>query len=214
MGLFFWGIIATELWVRTDHDFQKTSTHATQLGEDNEKLKSHLYAKETLIQEKEALIQQKEILIQKKKILIERLIQKYQLTHRELSSLSVQYENLQKDYSALQTKYEEIRNIKALPLLKPEFKQMNWEKKGEVVETNPVYGFVLVNMGKESGVMEGQPLLISRNGIFLNGILTVDRVYNSLSACSGSFGTSSEAPHPGDAVFIGQSADIVKSPSS
>lgn len=72
---------------------------------------------------------------------------------------------------------------------------------GAVIKVNPVYRFAIVNVGREQGIREGDFLYIFRDELPLDGKLRVDRLYDTIAACSIFLDDPSVTLRPGDAVL-------------
>lgn len=145
--------------------------------------------------------------LKKKTAAITQLAGERQLAEQRVSFLSARYSGLQEDFLTLWERYKEIKAAQTLSNFHKDPAPAVWEKRGKVLEINPVYGFAVVNAGRQAGLREGQILLIARNHSFLEGILTVERVYENLSACAVSFKDPSQSLLPGDEIFAGKIPD-------
>lgn len=95
---------------------------------------------------------------------------------------------------------QEIRRVVSETPL-PKSSTSNSEIRGLVIKVNPVYQFAIVNVGREQGLREGDDLYVLREEIPLDGKLRVDRLYDTLAACSILFEDPALALRPGDSVI-------------
>ena len=81
---------------------------------------------------------------------------------------------------------------------------------GMVTAVDPVWGFVIVNLGeKNSNVTQQSDLLVSRNGLLL-GRLTVSSLEPTQTICD----VDMKAMKPGQRIQPGDSVIIAKTPGS